>query len=59
MIFSLNTEVFYRQMYGKIDFICESYLIVELTAVSGRKPSRLIVYPENYKNIELIKESTK
>lgn len=46
-------------MYGKIDFICESYLIIERTAVSGRKPARLIVYPENYKNIELIKESTK
>ena len=59
MIFSINTEVFYKQMYGRIDFICESYLIVELTAVSGRKPSRLIVYPVNYKNIELIKQSTK
>ena len=59
MIFSINTEVFYKQMYGRIDFICESYLIIELIAVSGRKPSRLIVYPVNYKNIELIKQSTK
>lgn len=59
MIFSLNTEVFYKQMYGKIDFICESYLIIQVAEVSGRKPSRMIIHPENYKNIELIKESTK
>jgi hypothetical protein len=59
MIFSPNTEVFYNQLYGKINFICENYLIIELPAVTGRKPARLIVFPENYKRIELVKASTK
>lgn len=59
MIFSLNSEVIYNQMLGKIVFICENYLVVEFSAVDNRKAPKLLVFRENFKNIQLIKESLK
>lgn len=59
MVFSLNTEIIYQEMYGLIDFVCDNYVVLKLISNSGRNPARLIVYRENYKNIKIVKESNK
>ncbi len=59
MIFAENTQVIYNGMYGVIDFICETYVVIKLDPVPGRNPARLLVFRSNYKNIEIEKASTK
>ena len=59
MIFSEQTEVTYNGMYGVIDFICDHYVVVKLTPKANTNPARLIVYRENYKQIQILKASTK
>jgi hypothetical protein len=59
MIFSEKTEVTYRGMYGVIDFICNSYVVIQLPPAQGLNPARLIVFREYYKEIEILKASNK
>ncbi len=60
MIFSEKTEVTYRGMFGVIDFVCDSYVVVQIpSASSGRNPARLIVFREYYKEMEILKASGK
>jgi hypothetical protein len=59
MIFSEGTAVIYKEMYGHIDFVCDSYVIVQISAQHNRNPARLLVFRENYKQITIQKASTK
>jgi hypothetical protein len=59
MIFSEKTEVTYRGMFGVIDFVCDSYVVVQIPSVKNRNPARLIVFREYYKEIEILKASSK
>jgi|LauGreDrversion4_2_1035121.scaffolds.fasta_scaffold09219_5 hypothetical protein len=51
-MFVENEKVIYKEMHGVIAFICSSYIVIELPAAhpSLRSP-RLLVFPENFKNI--------
>lgn len=60
MIFAEKTEVYYKGMFGVIDFVCEQYVVVQLPAASSKHNSpRLVIYPNYYKEIEIAKSSTK
>ncbi len=60
MIFVENTEVIYKGMYGVIDFVCDSYVVVQLPKADPKcNPARLLVYRDYYDQIELYKGSTK
>jgi hypothetical protein len=59
MIFSENTEVIYRDMFGVIDFICDQYVVLKLKPKEGYNPPRLIVFREYYKEIQIYKASEK
>ena len=60
MIFSVKTEVTYRGMFGVIDFVCDSYVVMEIPPKSkGTNPARLIVFREYYKEMEILKASCK
>lgn len=59
MIFSEGTEVTYSEMFGVVDFICDRYVVLKLNSKVNINPARLIVYRENYKQIQILKASTK
>lgn len=59
MVFSENLDVIYRGMYGTIDFVCDQYVVVKVVSEKSRSAPRLLVYRENYKDIEILKASTK
>lgn len=59
MIFSTDTNVIYEGMYGTIVFVCDNYVVIELTTTKNQEPARLIVFKENQKDIKIQKESTK
>lgn len=59
MIFSEQTEVIYNGMYGVVDFICDQYVVLKLNPKPNCNPPRLIVYRENYKQIQITKASDK
>lgn len=50
-MFVEKEEVSYKEMDGIVDFICSSYIVIQLCPHSGLKPPRLLVFPENYKNV--------
>lgn len=59
MIFSEGTEVIYKEMCGMIDFICDHYVVIKLNPKPNSNSARLIVYGENYKQIQILKASEK
>lgn len=58
-MFVEKEKVVYKGMCGTIAFICNEYVVVEINTVQGKKPARLVVYQENYKNIICDRQSTK
>lgn len=58
-MFVEKEQVVYKGMCGVIAFICNEYVVVELPSKGQRKSPRLIVFPENYKNIICDRQSTK
>lgn len=58
-MFIENSEVSYKGMNGVVSFICSSYIIIELAAAKGRNSPRLVVYPDQYINVEVFKDSQK
>lgn len=58
-MFVEESEVIYRGMCGVIDFVCEKYVVIRLPAVSGYSSPRILVYPENQKEIIVSKDSQK
>ena len=59
MIFSEGVEVKYKDMYGIIDFVCESYIVIEVSSPLSENPARLLIYEENYNQIDISKASNK
>ena len=58
-MFSEKLQVRYKDMNGIIDFVCEKYVVIQVSFEGGASPARLLVFTENYDQIELIKSSTK
>ncbi len=53
-------EVYYRGMYGRVDFVCEKYISVCVRRLEHRsKDVCILVYPSQFDEVALIKESTK
>jgi hypothetical protein len=51
-MFVEKEKVIYKEMHGVIVFICSSYIVIELpSAHPDLKSPRLLVFPENFKNI--------
>ena len=59
MSFAEGTEVIYKGSYGVIDFVCEIYVVVQFPPAPDRNPSRVLVFRDNYKQLEISKASTK
>ena len=58
--FAEGIEVYYRGMYGRVDFVCEKYITICVRRMEHRsKNVFLLVYPSQYDEIILAKESTK
>jgi hypothetical protein len=58
--FAKGIEVYYRGTHGVVDFICEKYITVCIDKSKDRlKDVCLLVYPEQYGEITLAKESNK
>lgn len=58
-MFVEKEKVVYKGMCGTIAFICADYVVVEIPPIEVKKPARLVVYQENYKNIICDRQSTK
>lgn len=61
VLFTEGLEVYYKQTFGIIRFVCDEYITVCIKTFPKERVRDicLIVYPEQYQYIELIKESTK
>lgn len=59
--FAEDAEVFYKERYGVIRFICDQYITICTKVFPSQKVRDvcMLVYPENYHLITLAKESTK
>jgi hypothetical protein len=58
--FAKGIEVYYDGMYCTVDFICEKYITVCINKAESRlKDVCLLVYPNDYDKITLVKESSK
>jgi len=51
-MFILNQAVTYRNMSGIITFINDKYVIMETPAVEGRAAPRLVIYTQNYSEVQ-------
>ncbi len=59
--FAEGTEVYYKQSFGIVRFVCDHYITVCIRTFPEERVRDvcLIVYPSQFKDISLIKESTK
>jgi hypothetical protein len=60
MIFSSGLEVFYKDLYGTVNFICDTYITI--TVVKGKYPNgdvNVLIYRKDWKEVRLVKESSK
>lgn len=55
-IFSIGMVVEYNNMHGFIDFICDRYIVIQLPPYKDRKPPRLCVFREYWKDISIMKD---
>ncbi len=59
MIFSEGVEITYKGMIGVIDFVCDTYVVLKVSSPLSVNPSRLLIYKENYNQIDISKASNK
>jgi hypothetical protein len=59
MIFSEGVNIKYKEMYGVIDFVCETYVVLQVSLPLSINPPRLLIYKENYNQIDISKASNK
>lgn len=60
MNFSSGLEVFYKNLSGTVNFVCDTYITI--TVVKGDHPKsdvNVLVHRENWKQVRLAKESSK
>lgn len=59
-MFSEGMEVCYQSKCGVIDFVCEYYCVLRIPSRSKNySPARLLIYPEYYSKVEVLKDSGK
>ena len=60
MSFAEGTEVIYNGMQGFVSFVCDKYITVCIKTFEDRsKNVCLLVYPEQWKDVQLLKQSEK
>ena len=59
MSFSEGTEVIYNGVQGMIGFVGDSYIVFQITTKESSKSPGLLVYREDFKNIQILKASEK
>lgn len=59
MVFVEGTKVIFNEMCGEIKFVCPQYVVIETPPAPKRNPPRIIVFGEQYKNIQIEKASSK
>lgn len=59
MSFSEGIKVIYKDKTGIIDFVDKEYVVVRWDLVEGSNAARLVIYPQYYNNITLLKSSEK
>lgn len=60
MNFSSGLEVFYKNLCGTVNFVCDTYITI--TVVKSEHPKNdvnVLVYREDWKQVRLAKESSK
>ena len=58
--FAKGIEVYYRGTHGVVEFVCEKYITVCVRRMEHKsKDVCLLVYPSQYGEITLVKESDK
>lgn len=59
--FSEGLEVYYKQHFGVVRFVSEKYITICTKVFPGQRVRDvcLLVYPENYHLVTLVKESEK
>ena len=58
--FYQGLEVKYKQHVGFIDFVCEKYVTICLKEFGEKSRNVcLLIYPEHWKEVELLKQSEK
>ena len=59
MSFATGTEVIYNGVQGVIGFVGDSYIVFQITTKESSKSPGLLVYREDFKNIQILKASEK
>ena len=54
--FNIRDEVIYKHHKGIVSFVDENYIVIKGQAVRGRDYPLLVVFPEYYKDVILIRE---
>jgi hypothetical protein len=58
--FYSGLSVKYRDNVGVVDFVCEKYITICINRLEHRsKDVCLLVYPEQWKEVQLLKQSEK
>jgi len=58
--FTKGLEVYYDEMYGVVDFICEQYITVCVRVMEHKSMNVcILVYPDRFHLVKLAKESEK
>lgn len=58
MQFSKGTEVLYKGICGKIAFVGLEYITISIPP-QQKQSARIVVYPEDYKQVYCLKDSEK
>lgn len=51
-MFVENEYVIYRNMSGRIVFIDNQYVVMELPPIEGRNPSRLLIFNSDFSKVQ-------
>jgi hypothetical protein len=54
--FNIRDEVIYKHHKGIVSFVDESYIVIKGQSVRGRDYPLLVVFPEYYQDVILIRE---
>lgn len=59
-MFTKDSEAIYKGMCGIISFVGDTYIIFKVPPANPeRNAALLLVYPQNYKEVKLMKDSDK
>lgn len=58
-MFSEGMEVEYDGDYGMVDFIHTQYITIKLPGKEGRSSPRLVIFPQFFDRVKILKDSEK